>query len=39
MKMGDLYPAGYDLGHEGKHQGMVLFKIKDGQKHKGGIYY
>lgn len=39
MKMGDWYMAGYDLGHKGKHQIMVLFKTKDGQKHKGGIYY
>jgi len=39
MKMGDWYMAGYDLGHEGKHQAMILFKTADGQKHKGGIYY
>lgn len=39
MKMGDWYMAGYDLGHKGKHQMMILFKTKDGQKHKGGIYY
>ncbi len=39
MKMGDWYMAGYDLGHEGKHQMMILFKTKDGQKHKAGIYY
>jgi hypothetical protein len=39
MKMGDWYMAGYDLGHEGKHQVMILFKTADGKKHKGGIYY
>jgi len=39
MKMGDWYMAGYDLGHEGKHQMMILFKTNDGQKHKAGIYY
>jgi len=39
MGMGDWYMAGYDLGHAGKHQVMVLFKTADGTKHKGGIYY
>lgn len=39
MKMGDWFMAGYDLGHEGKHQMMILFKTKDGKKHKGGVYY
>jgi len=39
MKMGDWYMAGYDLGHEGKHQVMILFKTAEGKKHKGGIYY
>lgn len=39
MKMGDWYMAGYDLGHEGKHQMMILFKTKDGKKHKAGVYY
>ncbi|VAW89515.1 hypothetical protein MNBD_GAMMA17-639 [hydrothermal vent metagenome] len=39
MQMGDWMMAGYDLGHEGKHQMMVLFKTADGKKHKGGIYY
>ena len=39
MKMGDWLMAGYDLGHEGKHQMMILFKTADGKKHKGGIYY
>ena len=39
MKMGDWFMAGYDLGHKGKHQMMVLFKTKDGKKHKGGVYY
>jgi len=39
MKMGDWLMAGYDLGHEGKHQLMILFKTADGKKHKGGIYY
>ncbi len=39
MKMGDWYMNGYDLGHEGKHQLMILFKTKDGKKHKGGVYY
>ena len=39
MKMGDWFMAGYDLGHKGKHQLMILFKTKDGKKHKGGVYY
>ena len=39
MKMGDWYMNGYDLGHDGKHQLMILFKTADGEKHKGGIYY
>jgi len=39
MKMGDWMMAGYDLGHEGKHQMMILFKTADGKKHKGGVYY
>jgi len=39
MKMGDWYMAGYDMGHEGKHQVMMLFKTADGKKHKAGIYY
>lgn len=39
MKMGGWYMAGYDLGHAGEHQVMVLFKTADGAKHKGGIYY
>jgi len=39
MKMGDWLMAGYDLGHAGKHQLMILFKTADGEKHKGGIYY
>jgi Ni/Co efflux regulator RcnB len=39
MKMGDWYMAGYDLGHEGQHQLMVLFKTADGSKHFGGVYY
>jgi len=39
MKMGDWLMAGYDLGHPGKHQMMILFKTADGKKHKGGIYY
>ena len=39
MGMGDWYMAGYDLGHAGKHQIMILFKTADGAKHKGGIYY
>ncbi len=39
MKMGDWMMAGYDLGHAGKHQMMILFKTADGKKHKGGIYY
>lgn len=39
MKMGDWLMAGYDLGHEGKHQLMILFKTADGEKHKGGVYY
>jgi len=39
MKMGDWMMAGYDLGHAGKHQMMILFKTADGKKHKGGVYY
>jgi len=39
MKMGDWYMAGYDLGHEGQHQLMVLFKTADGAKHFGGVYF
>ncbi len=39
MKMGDWLMAGYDLGHDGKHQLMVLFKTADGAKHKGGVFY
>ncbi|VAX10943.1 hypothetical protein MNBD_GAMMA26-1776 [hydrothermal vent metagenome] len=39
MKMGDWLMAGYDLGHDGKHQLMILFKTADGKKHKGGVYY
>ncbi|MCF6218892.1 MAG: hypothetical protein L3J62_07020 [Gammaproteobacteria bacterium] len=39
MKMGDWMMAGYDLGHGGKHQLMILFKTADGEKHKGGVYY
>ncbi len=39
MKMGDWYMNGYDLGHDGKHQLMILFKTADGKKHKGGVYY
>jgi len=39
MKMGDWLMAGYDLGHEGKHQMMILFKTADGKKHQGGVYY
>jgi len=39
MKMGDWYMAGYNMGHKGKHQIMVLFKTLDGKKHFGGIEY
>lgn len=39
MKMGDWQMAGYDLGHAGKHQLMILFKTADGKKHKSGVYY
>lgn len=39
MKMGDWYMAGYDLGHAGRHQLMVLFKTADGEKHRGGVFY
>ncbi len=39
MKMGDWYMAGYDLGHEGQHQLMVLFKTADGAKHFAGVYF
>jgi hypothetical protein len=39
MAMGDWLMAGYDLGHEGKHQLMVLFKSSDGNKHFAAVYY
>ncbi len=39
MKMGDWLSNGYDLGHEGEHQLMVLFKTSDGKKHFGGVKY
>ena len=39
MKMGGWYMNGYDLGHAGKHQLMILFKTADGKKHKAGVYY
>ena len=39
MKMGDWYMAGYDLGHAGSHQLMVLFKTAEGTKHRVGVYY
>ncbi len=39
MKMGDWYMAGYDLGHDGKHGIMILFKTADGKKHKASVYY
>jgi len=39
VRMGDWYMAGYDLGHPGVHQIMVLFKTSDGKKHFGGITF
>lgn len=39
MRMGDWYVAGYDLGHPGQHQLMVLFKTADNAKHATGVYY
>jgi len=39
MQLGDWMMAAYDLGHEGKHQLMVLFKTADGKKHFGGVFY
>ena len=39
MRMGDWYMNGYDLGHDGDHQLMILFKTADGVKHKGGVFY
>jgi hypothetical protein len=39
MMMGYWYMSGFDLGHEGQHQLMALFKTADGVKHFGGIYY
>jgi len=33
MKMGDWYMVAYDLGHQGEHELMVLFKTSDGVKH------
>lgn len=38
-KMGDWYMAGYDLGHDGQHQLMVLFKTTDGKKHFSGVFF
>ncbi len=37
--MGDWMTAGYDLGHEGRHQLILLFKTADGKKHFGGVHY
>ena len=39
MMMGYWYMSGFDLGHDGQHQLMALFKTVDGEKHFGGIYY
>jgi len=39
MKMGDWFMGGFDLGHKGRHELMILFKTSDGKKHKGGVYY
>ncbi|KAF0191473.1 MAG: hypothetical protein FD165_1807 [Gammaproteobacteria bacterium] len=39
MNMGDWHMAGYDLGHAGQHQVMILFKTADGGRHKGGVLY
>ena len=39
MKMNGWYMAGYDLGHEGEHQLMILFKTADGERHSGGVHY
>ncbi|MDH5509756.1 MAG: hypothetical protein OEZ32_05300 [Nitrospinota bacterium] len=39
MQMGDWTMAGYDLGHEGKYQLMVLFKTSEGKKHFGGVFF
>lgn len=39
MNMGDWYMAGYDLGHVGRHQMMVLFKTSDGGARLGRGYY
>lgn len=39
MTMGGWYMAGYDLGHAGRHQVLILFKTAKGDKHRGGIYY
>ena len=39
VKMGDWFMNGYDLGHKGKHQLMILFKTADGKKHKAGVYF
>ncbi len=38
-RMGDWYMAGFDLGHPGTHQIMVLFKTPDGKVHLGSIEY
>ena len=39
MVMGVWLMAGYGLGHEGRHQVMILSKTVDGKKHKGRVYY
>ena len=39
MKMGEWFSAGYDLGNQGEHQLMVLFKTADGKKHFGGVKF
>jgi len=36
---GDTFMASYNLGHEGRHQLMILFKTADGKKHSAGVYY
>ena len=39
MKMGDWYMNGYDLQGDAKHGLMVLFKTKDGKKHRASVHY
>ena len=39
MKMGGWHMAGYDLGHAGRHQLMILLKTVDGKKQSGSVLH